>query len=778
MSSSEKILIETTENGRTLASSLGVGGKTIVSIGGMSCAACVRRVENVLRDLPGVSSVSVNLASGKAVLVHEEGLLDPKAIERVLTEAGYESLGIVKEGRRDEAGEARRRAEEDDLKRRVVVGCVLSGLIMILSMGTHVPGLDRIPSSMLDTLLIVLTTPAVFWVGSRFFEGAWKALRQKTSDMNTLVAVGALSAYIYSVAAVFFPSFFARSGLHPHVYFDGAAMIVALVLLGRFLEARARGKTSMAIQRLLELRPTTACIVRDGVEEVVPIEAVMVGDFLRIRPGERIPVDGEVLEGSSAVDESMLTGESLPVDKMPGARVFAGTVNGFGALMVRAIRVGAETSLARIIQLVEEAQGSKAPIQRLADRVAAVFVPVVVGIAVITFVVWALVVPGMDWGRAVLNFVSVLIIACPCAMGLATPTAVMVGTGLGAEAGILIKSGETLEKAHKVDTVLFDKTGTLTEGRPVVTDVAAVSGTTPSEVMQLAASLESASEHPLGRAIVEHGRAEGVPLQEVEGFEAFSGLGAKGKVQGMTVVVGNRRLLEDLGIPIQGLEAQADAWVREGKTVVYVARETEAVGMLALQDKLRENAREAVQALKALGVHVGLVTGDNKAAAHAVASLVGVDHVVAEVLPEHKEEVVRRFQREGHVTAMVGDGINDAPALAAADVGIAMGSGSDVAVEAGDIALMRPDVRLVVEAMVLSRLTIRTIRQNLFWAFFYNSAGIPVAAGVLYPTFGILLNPMVAAAAMAFSSVSVVGNALRLRRIWQKRRPIIAMSGK
>ncbi len=781
MNSSDKTLVETTakaENGQTLGSSPGVSAKTIVSIGGMSCAACVRRVENVLRDLPGVSDVSVNLASGRAVLVHPKGLLDPKAIERVLTEAGYESLGIVEEGRRDKAGEARRREEEADLKRRVFVGCVLSGLIMILSMGSHVPGLDRIPSPMLDGLLIVLTTPAVFWVGSRFFEGAWKALRQKTSDMNTLVAVGALSAYVYSIAAVLFPTFFARSGLHPHVYFDGAAMIVALVLLGRFLEARARGKTSMAIQRLLELRPTTACVVRNGVEEVVPVEAVMVGDLLRIRPGERIPVDGEVLEGFSAVDESMLTGESLPVDKVPGARVFTGTVNGFGALMVRAIRVGAETSLARIIRLVEEAQGSKAPIQRLADRVAAVFVPVVVGIAVITFVVWALVVPGLDWGRAVLNFVSVLIIACPCAMGLATPTAVMVGTGLGAEAGILIKSGETLEKAHKVDTVLFDKTGTLTEGRPVVTDVAAVPGTTPSEVLQLAASLESASEHPLGRAIVEQGRAEGVPLQEVEGFEALSGLGAKGKVQGMTVVVGNRRLLEELGVPIRDLEAQADAWVREGKTVVYVAREKTAIGMLALQDKPRENAREAVEALKALGVHVGLVTGDNAATAHAVASLVGMDHVVAEVLPEHKAEVVRRFQSDGHVTAMVGDGINDAPALAAADVGIAMGSGSDVAVEAGDIALMRPDVRLVAEAMVLSRLTIRTIRQNLFWAFFYNSAGIPVAAGLLYPMFGILLNPMVAAAAMAFSSVSVVGNALRLRRIWQKRRPIIAMSGK
>lgn len=755
-----------------------VSVKTIVAVGGMSCAACVRRVENVLKELPGVSDVGVNLATGKAVLIHGDGVAQAEAIRRALTDAGYEFLGLAKDGLRDDPLEVQRHREIQDLKRRVVAGCVLSAAVMVLSMGGHLPGFVHIPAGVSQGLLILLTTPAVFWVGSRFFVGAWKALRHKTSDMNTLVALGALSAYGYSVAAVFFPSFFARSGIQPHVYFDGAAMIVALVLLGRLLEAKARGKTSQAVRRLMGLRPATACIVRDGVEKVVPVEVVGVGDLVRIRPGERIPVDGEILEGASAVDESMLTGESLPVDKAPGDRVFAGTVNGFGALLVRAARVGADTSLARIIRLVEESQGSKAPIQRLADRVAVVFVPVVCAIAVATFCVWSFVVPGSDWGRAVLNFVSVLIIACPCAMGLATPTAVMVGTGLGAEVGILIKSGETLEKAHQVNTVLFDKTGTLTDGRPVVTDVVAAAGMDPRHVLRRAASLEALSEHPLGRAVAERARREGIGLDEVRGFHAFSGLGAKGDLNGTEVVVGNRKLVENLGADPSTLKEKAEAMVRDGKTVVYVMENKTVTGILGFRDNPREHAREAVQALKALGVRVGMITGDNAATARAVAALVGIDEVMAEVLPERKAEAVQEARRRGGVTAMVGDGINDAPALAAADVGIALGSGTDVAVEAGDIALMRPDLRLVAEAMVLSRMTLKIIKQNLFWAFFYNSAGIPLAAGVLYPFFGVLLNPMVAAAAMAFSSVSVVSNALRLRRLWQKRRRNVASEGK
>jgi Cu+-exporting ATPase len=778
MNSSESPARIDSENRAHSALERSVSAKTIVSVGGMSCAACVRRVENVLKELPGVSDAAVNLATGKAVLVHGEGVPSAEAIHRVLTEAGYEFLGILEDGRRDDPLEAQRRKETQDLKRRVAVGGVLSAVIMILSMGSHLPGIERIPAGVANGALILLSTPAVFWVGSRFFQGAWKALRQKTSDMNTLVALGALSAYGYSVAAVLFPSFFLQSGMPLHVYFDGAAMIVTLVLFGRLLEAKARGKTSQAVRRLMGLRPTTACIVRDGVEKEVPVEAVEAGDLVRIRPGERIPVDGDVVEGTSTVDESMLTGESLPVDKTAGDRVFAGTVNGFGALFVRAARVGADTSLARIIRLVEEAQGSKAPIQRVADRVAAVFVPVVCGIAVLTLLVWAFAVPGSDWGRAVLNFVSVLIIACPCAMGLATPTAVMVGTGLGAETGILIKNGETLEKAHQVNTVLFDKTGTLTEGRPVVTDVAAAPDRDPREVLRLAASLEAASEHPLGRAVVERARREGIELDEVRGFHALSGLGAKGVLNGAEIVVGNRTLMENLGADSSAVDETAQALVRDGKTVVYVLRERRPVGLVALRDNPREHAQEAVRALKALGVRVGMITGDNAATAQAVAALVGIDEVFAEVLPERKAEVVREAQRRGWVTAMVGDGINDAPALAAADVGIAIGGGTDVAVEVGDIALMRPDLRLVAEAMVLSRMTLKIIKQNLFWAFFYNSAGIPLAAGVFYPLFGLLLNPMVAAAAMAFSSVSVVGNALRLRRLWQKRRRPVAIEGK
>ncbi|MBZ4660361.1 MAG: heavy metal translocating P-type ATPase, partial [Desulfacinum sp.] len=573
------------------------------------------------------------------------------------------------------------------------------------------------------------------------------------------------------------PSFFAPPGTFPHVYFDGAAMIVTLVLLGRLLEARARGKTSQAIRRLMDLRPTMARVIRDGREVELPVEQVVPGDRVVVRPGERIPVDGEVIEGRTSVDESMLTGESVPVDKSPGDTVHAGTVNGFGAVTLKTLRVGADTSLARIIRLVEEAQGSKAPIQRLADKVASVFVPIVCAIALGTFLVWAFLVPGADLGTAVLNFVSVLIIACPCAMGLATPTAVMVGTGLGAESGILIKSGESLETAHKIDTILFDKTGTLTRGEPQVTDVVPADGVSPEELLRVAGSLESASEHPLGRAVAERARAEGIALDAVTRFRALSGLGAEGEVAGVGVLVGNRRLLSERGVDLSSLETDARDLVQDGKTVVFVTAADRLLGLIAFRDEPRREAAQAVAALKEMGLRLGMITGDNRATAQAIARLVGIEHVHAEVLPERKAEVVRSEQQSGHTVAMVGDGINDAPALAAAHIGIAMGGGSDVALEAGDIALMRADLRLVPQAMKLSRLTMKVIRQNLFWAFFYNSAGIPIAAGLLYPFFGILLNPMFAAAAMAMSSVSVVTNALRLRRLWAKERRKIAIRG-
>ncbi|MBC7357479.1 MAG: copper-translocating P-type ATPase, partial [Desulfacinum sp.] len=509
----------------------------------------------------------------------------------------------------------------------------------------------------------------------------------------------------------------------------------------------------------------------------LPVEQVVPGDRVVVRPGERIPVDGEVIEGRTSVDESMLTGESVPVDKSPGDTVHAGTVNGFGAVTLKTLRVGADTSLARIIRLVEEAQGSKAPIQRLADKVASVFVPIVCAIALGTFLVWAFLVPGADLGTAVLNFVSVLIIACPCAMGLATPTAVMVGTGLGAESGILIKSGESLETAHKIDTILFDKTGTLTRGEPQVTDVVPADGVSPEELLRVAGSLESASEHPLGRAVAERARAEGIALDAVTRFRALSGLGAEGEVAGVGVLVGNRRLLSERGVDLSSLETDARDLVQDGKTVVFVTAADRLLGLIAFRDEPRREAAQAVAALKRMGLRLGMITGDNRATAQAIARLVGIEHVHAEVLPERKAEVVRSEQQSGHTVAMVGDGINDAPALAAAHVGIAMGGGSDVALEAGDIALMRADLRLVPLAMKLSRLTMKVIRQNLFWAFFYNSAGIPIAAGLLYPFFGILLNPMFAAAAMAMSSVSVVTNALRLRRLWAKERRKIAIRG-
>lgn len=750
---------------------------TILSVGGMTCAACVRRVENTLKALEGVRDVSVNLASGKAVVSHADGAVTPADFRRVLEEAGYEFLGLAEDRPREDPLEAARAAEISDLKRRVAVGAVLSVVVMVLSMAPALVGAGRLGVFARNLLLMVLTAPAVFWVGSRFFAGAWKALKQKTSDMNTLVALGAASAYFYSSAATLAPSFFAPPGTFPHVYFDGAAMIVTLVLLGRLLEARARGKTSQAIRRLMDLRPTMARVIRDGREVELPVEQVVPGDRVVVRPGERIPVDGEVIEGRTSVDESMLTGESVPVDKSPGDTVHAGTVNGFGAVTLKTLRVGADTSLARIIRLVEEAQGSKAPIQRLADKVASVFVPIVCAIALGTFLVWAFLVPGTDLGTAVLNFVSVLIIACPCAMGLATPTAVMVGTGLGAESGILIKSGESLETAHKIDTILFDKTGTLTRGEPQVTDVVPAKGVSPEELLRVAGSLESASEHPLGRAVAERARAEGIALDAVTRFRALSGLGAEGEVAGVGVLVGNRRLLSERGVDLSSLETDARDLVQDGKTVVFVTAADRLLGLIAFRDEPRRGAAQAVAALEEMGLRLGMITGDNRATAQAIARLVGIEHVHAEVLPERKAEVVRSEQQSGHTVAMVGDGINDAPALAAAHIGIAMGGGSDVALEAGEIALMRNDLRLVPQAMKLSRLTMKVIRQNLFWAFFYNSAGIPIAAGLLYPFFGILLNPMFAAAAMAMSSVSVVTNALRLRRLWAKERRKIAIRG-
>ncbi len=738
---------------------------TIISVGGMSCAACVRRVEKALSAIPGVEDASVNLALSRASVIHtlDAAEIVPE-LEKVLDETGYEYLGVVDRSDVDPIEEATKR-ELRELKIKLTVGAVLSIIVFIGSMPGLFPFVKAIPDTARLVLLLLLTTPVLFWVGNRFFIGAYKAARQWTSDMNTLVAVGACSAYIYSCFVVILPKFFESAGVAPHVYFDGAAMIVTLILLGRFLEARAKGRTSMAVKRLMGLRAKTARVVRDGKEVDVPVEMVKKDDLIVVRPGEKIPTDGMIESGTSAVDESMLTGESIPVDKETGSEVYGGTINKSGSFRFRATKVGSETALAQIIRLVEEAQGSKAPIQRIADKVASVFVPVVFSIAVVTFLIWNFVVPEPLFSRALLNFVSVLIIACPCAMGLATPTAVMVGTGAGAEKGILIKGGEILEKTYKITTVVFDKTGTLTKGEPEVTDLVAANSGSENEVLTIAAALESVSEHPLARAILNRAQQEQITPGSADGFEALSGMGVKGSIAGRSCLLGNERLMKQQGILMNGLESDSERLRNDGKTCIFVAQDGRAVGVLGLSDPPKESAGSAIRALKNMGLKVAMITGDNVKAAESVARTMGIDSVLAEVLPADKAQEIRKLQEKGEVVAMVGDGINDAPALTAADIGIALGAGTDVAIEAGDITLIKNDLNLVPEAINLSFRTMRIIKQNLFWAFFYNSLGIPVAAGVLFPFFGILLNPVFAAAAMAMSSVSVVSNSLRLKSL-------------
>ncbi|SPF41468.1 Copper-transporting ATPase 2 [Syntrophobacter sp. SbD1] len=746
--------------------------KTAVVVGGMTCAACVRRVENALNSVPGVENASVNLATSRAAIDYSPRLADWSAVRGAIEQAGYEYLGVYQE-EADDPAEAARLKEIAGLKRKVTAGAVLSVLIMAGTMQHSIPVLHDVPRQVIRYILMVLTAPAVFWVGDRFLKGALKAIRQKTADMNTLVAVGSLSSYIYSALATVFNHFFSISGGEPPVYFDGAAMIVTLVLVGRLLELKARGRTSDAIKKLMKLTPKTARVIREGAEMDIPVEEVLQGDLIMVRPGDRIPTDGTVVSGESSVNESMLTGESMPVYKKPDHDVFAGTINQSGSFVFKATRVGAETALARIIRLVEEAQGSKAPIQNFADRVASIFVPAVITIAVFTFIIWYFAAPGHILSRAILNFVSVLIISCPCAMGLATPTAVMVGTGLGAENGILIKGGESLERAHHLDTIVFDKTGTITRGEPEVTGIAAAHGFSESELLSMAASVESLSEHPLARAITKAALDREVGRESISrnvlDFKSVSGLGSSARVGESRIIIGSRKFLESEGINTGPMDQSAALLEQSGNTCVFVAKDGQAAGIIALADTIRPSAPRAVSILKEMGLEVVMLTGDRRQTAEAIARQAGIEVVLSEVLPGDKAAEIRKLQSRGRSTAMVGDGINDAPALAAADVGIAIGAGTDVAIEASDITLIRDDLLLVVSAIELSSLTMRVIKQNLFWAFFYNSVGIPIAAGVLYPFFGILLNPMYAAAAMAMSSVSVVSNALRLRRIWRKR---------
>jgi Cu+-exporting ATPase len=741
---------------------------------GMTCASCVGRVERALEKVPGVLEASVNLATEKATVAYLAGEVEPRDLERAVEGASY---GVVRE--EESSMEDSHEREYRKLRADFLLAAALTALILIGSLPHMFGFMLPIPMGWLNLGLLLLATPVQLWAGWRFYKGAWGALKHGQANMNTLVVMGTSAAYLYSAVATVAPGLFAAG--RADVYFDTSALIITLILLGRLLEARAKGRTNEAIKRLAGLQAKTARVLRDGEEIDVPVEDVEVGDVVIVRPGEKIPVDGRVLSGESAVDESMITGESIPVTKREGGEVIGATMNTSGSFRFEATKVGRETALARIMRMVEEAQGSKAPIQRLADRISAVFVPVVIVVAAITFFVWLALGPEPAFTHALLNTVAVLIIACPCAMGLATPTSIMVGTGKGAERGILVKGGEALEEAHKLTTVVLDKTGTLTRGEPRLTDVIPSNSLSGDELLALAAAAERRSEHPLGEAIVAGAKERGLNLPEPEDFDAPTGRGVRATVAGKSVLVGSRKLMDEWGVPEDGLASRFEELTASGKTPMFVAIDGEVAGLVAVADVVREESNEAVDLLHRMGLEVAMLTGDNRRTAEAIAQELGIERVLAEVMPEDKENEIRKLQKEGKRVAMVGDGINDAPALARADVGVAIGTtGTDVAMEAADLTLISGDVRGVARAIGLSKATVMNIKQNLFWAFAYNVALIPVAAGVLYPLFSdgsvpeILrpvlgeygfLNPVLAAVAMALSSVTVVSNALRLRRV-------------
>ena len=737
------------------------GERITLPVEGMTCAACSARIERRLGKEPGVQKTNVNFATGEAAVAYDPGAVNLDQLIEAIEQTGYHVRTDLLAADADdgyEALQAEREAHYRRTRRNLIVASLLSLPVVVLSMtpGVSFPGLH--------VLLLALTTPVVLWAGREFFTGAWQALRHGGANMNTLVALGVGSAYLYSLAATLFPGVFESAGRAAHVYYEAAAVIITFVLAGRFLEARARSRTGAAIESLLNLQPRTARVERDGAYAEVPVDDLRVGDRVLVRPGETVPVDGTLVEGSSAVDESMITGESLPVEKAVGDGAVGGTVNRTGAFVLRVTRTGADTTLQQIVRLVRDAQGRKAPIQRLADVVSGVFVPIVLVIAVVTLAVWLLVGPEPRLTHALVAFVSVLIIACPCALGLATPTAIMVATGRAAEQGILVKGGDTLERMRTVDTVLLDKTGTLTAGRLRVTDVLPLAPWTEDELLRLAASAEARSEHPIAEAIVAAAEARALALEEVAWFASETGLGIETSLADRPVLIGNAAFMQGHGIEDPRWVDEAEALRGAGKTVVFVAVDGRPAGSLAVADTVRPEAAEAIADLRRRDIDVVMVTGDQETTARAVADAVGIERVFAGVLPGDKAGVAAELQADGRVVAMIGDGINDAPALAQADVGIAIGSGTDVAIEASDVTLLRDDLSAAVEAFSLSDSTLRTIKQNLFFAFIYNVIGIPIAAGVLYPVVGLLLNPMVASAAMALSSVSVVTNSLRLRR--------------
>ncbi|MFG6095915.1 heavy metal translocating P-type ATPase [Leptothoe sp. ISB3NOV94-8A] len=733
---------------------------------GMSCAACANSIETAIQQVPGVNKALVNFASQQASVDYDERSTSLDAIQAAVADAGYGAAAVREMSL--EADRIEQQAEQRARLLRVVVSGMIGIVLMFGTMpamlGIHIPGWPMFLHN--AWLQLVLSTPVLFWCGQPFFVGAWKALTHRAANMNTLVALGTGTAYIYSLFVTLFPNVLTAQGLKPAVYYEAAVVIIALLLLGRYLENRARRQTSDAIRQLMGLQPNIARVVRQDQEMDIPVEDVVVGDIVAVRPGEKIPVDGDVVSGLSTVDESMVTGEPMPVQKRVGDEVIGATINKTGSFRFRAARVGRDTVLAQIVQLVQTAQGSKAPIQKLADQVTGLFVPIVIAIALLTFTLWFNLTGNTT--LSLLTTVGVLIIACPCALGLATPTSIMVGTGKGAENGILIKDAESLEQAHRLQTIIMDKTGTLTQGKPMVTDYLTVRGTANRNeirLLQLAAAVEHQSEHPLAAAIVNYGQAQGVDnLPEVQEFEAIVGSGVQGTVHGQRVQIGTERWMQSLGINTEHLQSRRQAWESAAKTTVWVAVDGKAEALLGIADALKPSSAEVVRHLQRLGLEVMMLTGDNPATAAAIAQDVGIRRYIASVRPDQKAAHVQQLQATGKRVAMVGDGINDAPALAQADVGISIGTGTDIAIAASDITLISGDLSGIVTAIRLSKATMANIRQNLFFAFIYNVVGIPVAAGILYPIFGWLLNPMIAGAAMAFSSVSVVTNALRLRK--------------
>ncbi|MFQ6127961.1 MAG: heavy metal translocating P-type ATPase [Thermoplasmata archaeon] len=741
--------------------------KKTIKVGGMTCATCANTIEIALSKVEGTNSAVVNLALERATVIYDPKITNLETIGKAIEDAGYKFVGL-EEGR-EEAEEFYRKDME--YKKRITIFALTMGLpILATSLAWELTFFPEDVRSLFirNIIFFLMATSVQFYPGLKFYRGTMKALRNRRANMDTLIAVGTSAAYFYSVTVTFFPSVFGTNA----VYYDTAAVIIGLILLGNYLEAKAKSGTSQAIRSLMELQAKTATVTREGVEREIPVEEVLVGDIIKVRPGEKIPVDGVVIEGSSSVDESMVTGESIPVEKSAGDAVVGATINKTGAFKMEAKKVGEETMLAQIIKMVQEAQEKKAPIQRIADTVSAYFVPTVIAIAVFALLFWLLF--GADiWAPragltsftfSLLVFISVMVIACPCALGLATPTAIMVGTGLGAKYGVLIKGGEALETAGKLNTIVFDKTGTLTKGEPEVTDIVSLGALTDSEVLRFAAIAEAGSEHPLAESILKKAEEMQIQFEEPDAFQAVPGMGVSVGLGEENILLGNRRLMRERGVPIEDIEHQLQEMENEGKTAVIVAKNGEVVGAIAVADTLKENSARAVRALKKRGLEVVMITGDNERTAKAVGRVLEIDRVLFEVLPQDKASEIKRLQRGGKKVGMVGDGINDAPALAQADVGIALGSGTDVALETGDIVLVRDDPLDVVASIELSSKTMSKIKQNLFWAFAYNTAGIPIAAGILYPSFGILLAPIIAAGAMAFSSVSVVTNSSFLKR--------------